>query len=84
MATAAATKEFVFEWEGRDRNGKAVRGETRAAGENQVMAALRRQGVTPGCTNGPTEAATPRRPATRWTSPSRISRSIVSVGGSWS
>ncbi|MBC5765552.1 type II secretion system F family protein [Ramlibacter albus] len=48
MATAAAaTKEVVFEWEGRDRNGKTVRGETRAAGENQVMAALRRQGVTP-------------------------------------
>lgn len=49
MATTAATKvtEFVFEWEGKDRNGKAVRGETRAAGENQVMAALRRQGVSP-------------------------------------
>src|SRR3569832_2003243 len=49
MATAAAAKvtEVVFEWEGRDRNGKQVRGETRAAGENQVMAALRRQGVTP-------------------------------------
>lgn len=46
MATAAAgPKEFVFEWEGRDRNGKQVRGETRAAGENQVRAALRRQGV---------------------------------------
>ena len=45
----AATKvtEFVFEWEGRDRNGKQVRGETRAAGENQVQAALRRQGVSP-------------------------------------
>src|SRR5512145_3149503 len=47
MATATATKEFVFEWEGRDRNGKQVRGETRASGENQVMAALRRQGVSP-------------------------------------
>src|SRR6185436_13372332 len=49
MATAAAAKvtEFVFEWEGRDRNGKQIRGETRAAGENQVQAALRRQGVTP-------------------------------------
>lgn len=48
MATAKIaknTKEFVFEWEGKDRNGKPVRGETRAAGENQVMAALRRQGV---------------------------------------
>src|SRR3954469_18181533 len=49
MATATTAKvtEFVFEWEGRDRNGKSVRGETRAAGENQVQAALRRQGVTP-------------------------------------
>ncbi|MBA2962417.1 MULTISPECIES: type II secretion system F family protein [Ramlibacter] len=49
MATATATKitEFVFEWEGRDRNGKQVKGETRAAGENQVQAALRRQGVSP-------------------------------------
>ncbi|MDR6857051.1 type II secretion system F family protein [Variovorax guangxiensis] len=49
MATAAASratlKEFVFEWEGKDRNGKVVRGEIRAAGENQVQAALRRQGV---------------------------------------
>ena len=38
-------KEAVFEWEGKDRNGKLVRGETRAIGENQVRAALRRQGV---------------------------------------
>jgi type IV pilus assembly protein PilC len=37
--------EAVFEWEGKDRNGKQVRGETRAIGENQVRAALRRQGV---------------------------------------
>jgi type IV pilus assembly protein PilC len=41
------TKEVVFEWEGKDRNGKQVRGETRAIGENQVKAFLRRQGVTP-------------------------------------
>jgi type IV pilus assembly protein PilC len=47
MATAQtkSAKEFVFEWQGKDRNGKTVRGETRAAGENQVQAALRRQGV---------------------------------------
>lgn len=49
MATAASSrithKEFVFEWEGKDRNGKIVRGEVRAAGENQVTASLRRQGV---------------------------------------
>jgi type IV pilus assembly protein PilC len=49
MATATSRdiKEFVFEWEGKDRNGKQVRGETRAAGENQVQASLRRQGVLP-------------------------------------
>jgi len=48
MATAGSkVKEIVFEWEGKDRNGKQVRGETRAVGENQVMAALRRQGVVP-------------------------------------
>ena len=48
MAAAATTKitEFVFEWEGRDRSGKQVRGETRAAGENQVKSSLRRQGVS--------------------------------------
>jgi type IV pilus assembly protein PilC len=39
--------DAVYEWEGKDRNGKQVRGETRAAGENQVKAYLRRQGVTP-------------------------------------
>jgi type IV pilus assembly protein PilC len=38
-------KEFVFEWDGKDRNGKQVRGEMRAGGENQVQSALRRQGV---------------------------------------
>jgi len=43
----AVVKEYVFEWEGKDRNGKQVRGETRAGGENQVTAALRRQGVMP-------------------------------------
>jgi type IV pilus assembly protein PilC len=50
MATTTANKitEFVYEWEGKDRNGKPVRGETRAGGEHQVLAALRRQGITPG------------------------------------
>ncbi|WP_295855740.1 type II secretion system F family protein [uncultured Xylophilus sp.] len=49
MATAAARgiKEYVFEWEGKDRQGKPVRGELRASGENQVTATLRRQGVFP-------------------------------------
>ncbi len=52
MATAAnkksEVKEVVFEWEGKDRNGKIVRGEQRAASENQIMASLRRQGIIPG------------------------------------
>jgi type IV pilus assembly protein PilC len=50
MATAAAVKggpkEITFVWEGKDKAGKTVRGEMRAAGENMVQASLRRQGVT--------------------------------------
>jgi len=45
--SAAANKELVFEWKGKDRNGRAVQGEIRALGENQVKSALRRQGITP-------------------------------------
>ncbi len=46
-ATSQGVKDFVFEWEGKDRHGKIVRGELRASGENQVQATLRRQGVFP-------------------------------------
>ena len=49
MATAVAAKrrvkDIVFEWEGKDKNGKTVRGEMRAGGEAMVSASLRRQGV---------------------------------------
>jgi type IV pilus assembly protein PilC len=49
MATAAAAlkspKELIFEWEGKDKNGKIIRGEMRAGGEAVVNASLRRQGV---------------------------------------
>ena len=48
MATALAAKrikDLVFEWEGKDKNGKSVRGEMRAGGEAMVSASLRRQGV---------------------------------------
>ena len=45
--TAKGVKEFIFEWEGKDRHGKIVRGEVRAGGDNQVQAMLRRQGVMP-------------------------------------
>jgi type IV pilus assembly protein PilC len=49
MATTALTakiaKDFIFEWEGKDRTGKVVRGELRAGGEVAVSASLRRQGI---------------------------------------
>ncbi len=48
MATAVAAtrvKEIVFEYEGKDKNGKIVRGEMRAGGEAMVNASLRRQGI---------------------------------------
>src|SRR5882757_1892216 len=48
MATATAAKRFkdiVFEREGKDKNGRVVRGEMRAGGEAVVGASLRRQGI---------------------------------------
>ena len=48
MATAVAARDirdFVFEWEGKDKNGKLVRGELRSGGAAAVSATLRRQGV---------------------------------------
>ena len=38
-------KESTYAWEGRDRAGKTLRGETRASGETIVISALRRQGI---------------------------------------
>ena len=51
MATAArskasAVKESTFLWEGKNKDGKIVRGEMRAASESVVQTTLRRQGVT--------------------------------------
>lgn len=51
MATAArsrasAVKENTFLWEGRNKDGKTVRGEMRAASESVVQTTLRRQGIT--------------------------------------
>ncbi len=45
LAAKNATKDFIFEWEGKDRSGKVVRGELRAGGEVAVSASLRRQGI---------------------------------------
>jgi type IV pilus assembly protein PilC len=50
MATAAgksasASKETVFAWEGKDKSGKTVKGEIRAASQTIVSATLRKQGI---------------------------------------
>ncbi len=51
MATATTaragvkTKEPTFRWEGKDRQGRLVKGELRAAGEAVVTSTLRRQGI---------------------------------------
>ncbi|HZV55095.1 MAG TPA: type II secretion system F family protein [Rhodocyclaceae bacterium] len=40
-------REFNFIWEGKDKTGKVVRGEARAASEAVVNTTLRRQGILP-------------------------------------
>jgi type IV pilus assembly protein PilC len=47
MATAAAAKvkELNYQWEGKDKSGKVIRGEMRAGGEAVVNVTLRRQGI---------------------------------------
>jgi len=44
--TTLEVKTFTFLWEGRDRSGKAIRGEMRAGGDAVVRSSLRRQGIT--------------------------------------
>lgn len=43
---ASATKQITYQWEGKDKKGKVIKGEMRAAGESFVNATLRRQGIT--------------------------------------
>jgi type IV pilus assembly protein PilC len=46
MATSRGkATDTMYAWEGKDRNGKTVRGELRAAGEAVVNVTLRRQGI---------------------------------------
>ena len=50
MATVTAQadkklKEFNYSWEGKDKTGKQLKGEMRAAGTVIVTATLRRQGI---------------------------------------
>ena len=46
-SAVSSAQTSIYEWEGKDRQGKPARGEVRAAGENQVQAHLRRQGLLP-------------------------------------
>jgi len=46
-SAVSSAQTSLYEWEGKDRQGKPARGEVRAAGENQVQAHLRRQGLVP-------------------------------------
>ena len=41
-----ANKQNTYLWEGKDKKGKVIKGEIRAAGESFVNATLRRQGIT--------------------------------------
>jgi type IV pilus assembly protein PilC len=43
---ATATKQITYVWEGKDKKGKVIKGEMRAAGDSFVSATLRRQGIT--------------------------------------
>jgi type IV pilus assembly protein PilC len=51
MATAAAVdrknevKEYNYSWEGRDKQGKVVKGESRSSGDSVLRSTLRRQGI---------------------------------------
>jgi len=42
---ASASKQLTYNWEGKDKKGKVVKGEMRANGESFVKATLRRQGI---------------------------------------
>lgn len=45
VTSTKKVKEAVFEWVGKDRQGRVVQGELRAAGEATAQNALRRQGI---------------------------------------
>ena len=42
---ASPKKETLYQWEGKDKSGKVVKGEIRAAGEATASVQLRRQGI---------------------------------------
>ena len=43
----AASKDVLFSWEGKDRKGKRVKGQTSGRSETDVKRALRKQGINP-------------------------------------
>ncbi len=43
---ASNVNELIFVWEGKDKNGRVIQGEMRAAGAERVNLLLRRQGLT--------------------------------------
>jgi type IV pilus assembly protein PilC len=45
-ANPKATKEITYLWEGKDKKGKLIKGEMKAASEAFVNSSLRRQGIT--------------------------------------
>jgi type IV pilus assembly protein PilC len=47
MAQAAVIKNDIFAWEGTDKKGKKVKGESNASNPAMVKAELRRQGIKP-------------------------------------
>ena len=61
MATGAISKprievkESVFHWEGRDKNGRVIKGEMRAGGESVVAG-----GGTPAASKGASPGTCPR------------------------
>jgi type IV pilus assembly protein PilC len=47
MAQAAAVKEATFKWEGTDRKGNRIKGESQGPSDNFIKQQLRKQGITP-------------------------------------
>ncbi len=47
MARVATVKESIFKWEGLDRKGNRIKGESPGPSDNFIKQQLRRQGITP-------------------------------------
>ncbi len=63
MATAAksVSKEKTFLWQGTDKKGKKIKGQTIAANDALVRAMLRKQGITPSKVNQQSALFKPRK-----------------------